>query len=406
MILRLRMQFVAISMILVSIILISILVFVHIASRNTLISTSESVLKRVIMESDLALEPEVYGHEVQMPFFTVSLFQQGSDYTAYVTGGTYDNLENTKTLQDIVTLCLQQEDTKGTIEAYNLRYLRQNTGFVHRIAFVDMSLEQAALSGLMRSYIQVGLVAMVGLLGVSWFLSAWAVRPVERAWRQQRQFLADASHELKTPLTVILSNAQLLDTLPMTNSGARWVDNIHYEAKEMKSLVEQMLTLARADQLETTPVLEEVSLWDVATDSVMLFEPVAFEAGKPLEEQLQSDVNVVGERDKLRQLIAILLDNAIKYGADGSPIVVTLTRTDRLAKLVVSNQGSVIPPAQLAHLFERFYRSDESRGEQTGFGLGLSIADTIATAHKATLRAESDATSTRFIFTIPLKRGG
>ena len=108
-------------------------------------------------------------------------------------------------------------------------------------------------------------------------------RPVERAWGQQRQFLSDASHELKTPLTVILSNAELLSALPLEERPARWTDNILSESRQMKRLVEEMLTLARADNMAQAPALGEVSLSDVAGDCALAFEPVAFEAGKPLE---------------------------------------------------------------------------------------------------------------------------
>ena len=103
-------------------------------------------------------------------------------------------------------------------------------------------------------------------------------------------------------------------------------------------------------------------------------------------------------------MISTLLDNAIKYGADSAPITLTLRKGEKQAVLTVSNTGTPIPPEHLPHMFERFYRADESRGEKSGFGLGLAIAKSIADEHKAVLRAESDTASTRFIFTIPLKR--
>ena len=172
----------------------------------------------------------------------------------------------------------------------------------------------------------------------------------------------------------------------------------------MRTLVEQMLTLARADNGVRPAVMEPLNLSDVATDCVLAFEPVAFETGKPLEEQITADVTVMGDADRLRQLISILLDNAVKYGAEGGHITLTLEKADRQARITVSNPGEPIPPEHLAHLFERFYRADASRGEKSGFGLGLAIADTIAREHKGVLKAESDAASTRFIFTMPLKK--
>ena len=119
---------------------------------------------------------------------------------------------------------------------------------------------------------------------------------------------------------------------------------------------------------------------------------------------LAEDAVVLGDEDKLRQLVSVLLDNAIKYGADGQPIAMSLEKTDRQVRLTVSNAGAPIPPEQLKRLFERFYRADDSRGEKSGFGLGLPIARTIAQEHKGTLKAESDGAGTRFIYTMALKK--
>ena len=115
-------------------------------------------------------------------------------------------------------------------------------------------------------------------------------------------------------------------------------------------------------------------------------------------------VTVPGDGDKLRRLVSILLDNAVKYGAEGGTITLALEKTERQARLTVSNPGEPIPAEQLSRLFERFYRADASRGEKSGFGLGLSIADTIAREHKGALRVESGRGETRFVFTMPLKR--
>ena len=300
--------------------------------------------------------------------------------------------------------CLTQKQEEGTLRTYNLRYLRQDNGLFQKIAFVDTSMQQATLQEMMSSHIQIAVAAFFLLLAISIALARWATAPVEKAWRQQRQFLSDASHELKTPLTVILSNAELLQAAPLSDKPARWSENIRMEAQQMKNLVEEMLTLTRADNMPHTAVLEEVSLSDIAADCALAFEPVAFEAGKPLDYHLAEDVTVLGDRDKLRQLVSVLLDNAIKYGQDGGTITLTLQKTDRHARLIVTNPGEPIPPEQLKRLFERFYRADASRGEKSGFGLGLPIANTIAAEHKGTLKAESDAASTRFLFTIPLKK--
>ena len=412
MIRKLRLKFVAICMALVTAILAAVFFSVYFSMARNISDLSRQVLYRVVQEESVGgsltrpdISINIGGDRVLLPYFTVNLWtSRRGGYTAQITGGTYANLENTDELTAILQDCLSQNRREGTIATYHLRYLRQDNGLYEKLAFVDMSMEQAVLRKTMGSYLFIALASLLLLLGVSILLSRWATRPVEKAWTQQRQFLSDASHELKTPLTVILSNAELLEQAQLSDKPARWTDNILSEAGRMRSLVEEMLTLARADNMVRTAVLTEVSLSDIAADCALAFEPVAFEAGKSLDYTLAENVTVLGDGEKLRQLISVLLDNAIKYGADGGTVTLSLEKTDRQAKLTVSNPGDPIPPEQLGHLFERFYRADDSRGEKSGFGLGLSIAQTIAAEHKGTLKAESDDISTRFLYTMPLKK--
>ena len=412
MIQKLRLKFVAICMALVTAILAVVFFSVYFSMAQNISDLSRQVLHRVVQEESVGgsmtrpdISINIGGDRVLLPYFTVNLWSsRRGGYTAQITGGTYANLEDTEELTAILQDCLSQDQREGTITAYHLRYLRQDNGLYEKLAFVDMSMEQAVLRKMMGSYLFIALASLLLLLGVSILLSHWATRPVEKAWKQQRQFLSDASHELKTPLTVILSNAELLEQAALPDKPARWTDNILSEAGRMRSLVEEMLTLARADNMVRTAILTEVSLSDIAADCALAFEPVAFEAGKFLDYTLAENVSVLGDTEKLRQLISVLLDNAIKYGADGGTITLSLQKTDRQAKLTVSNPGDPIPPEQLDHLFERFYRADASRGEKSGFGLGLPIAQTIAAEHKGALKAESDDVSTRFIYTMPLKK--
>lgn len=400
---KLRLKFVVICMALVTAVLAVVFLSVYVAMQRNIEDLSRQLLHRVVRQDNVS-RPEIAisldrDRVVYLPYFTVNLWGG----TAYVTGGTYDNLEDTEELSAILTDCLSQNRREGVIRDYQLRYLRQNNGLYEKLAFVDMSMEQAMLREMMGSYLVIGGAALLLLLGVAVLLSWWATRPVERAWRQQRQFLSDASHELKTPLTVILSNAEMLGSAALEERPSRWTDNIRSEARRMKSLVEQMLTLARAEDALPAAVFSRVSLSEAAEDCALAFEPVAFESGKTLEYRLAEEVYVPGDGEKLRQLISILLDNAVKYGASGGAVELSLQRTERQARLTVSNPGE-IPAEQLPRLFERFYRADASRGEQSGFGLGLSIAAGIAREHRGTLRAESEGGFTRFVFVMPLKR--
>ena len=226
MIQKLRLKFVAVCMAMVAAVLAVVLFAVFSAVKGNIEDLSCQVLRRVIQEPSRK-EPspdfgvDIGGDRLLLPYFTVNVWPGGGSYTAYVTGGTYANLEDTQELAAILQDCLNQSPPEGIIKTYHLRYLRQDNGLYWKLAFVDMSMEQAMLKEMMGSYLRIVSAAFLLLLGVSILLAWWTTRPVERAWRQQRQFLSDASHELKTPLTVILSNAELLNSLPMEERPAR-----------------------------------------------------------------------------------------------------------------------------------------------------------------------------------------
>ena len=201
MIRKLQVKFVAMCMVMVTAVLAVVFFSAYASAQQNIQIISREVLQRVLRESasnalsrpDIGLD--LGDRVVQLPYFTVEVWQRSSGtYSAYVTGGTYANLEDTEELTAIITDCLSQDRTEGTVDSYNLRYLRQDNGLYQKLAFVDMSMEQATLREMMGSYFQIGAASLLLLLGVSILLARWATRPVERAWRQQRQFLSDASH--------------------------------------------------------------------------------------------------------------------------------------------------------------------------------------------------------------------
>ena len=406
MIRKLRWQFVAACMGLIAAVLAIVFGCVWASAQNALEHSSHMALEQALSRRGGDLLPGFHqsggDDQVLLPYFTVQVWGT----TVYVTGGTYSGLEDTDALTAILTDCLAQEEDEGSLPGYALRYLRQDDGLYTQIAFVDISLETAALRQMMASYLRIGLLSLLLLAGASFLLSLRVTRPVERAWRQQRQFFSDASHELKTPLTVILSNAEMLETSDLPEQESRWRDNILSESRQMKTLVEEMLTLSRTEDAQRKPTVADVDLSDLSEDCALAFEPVAFEAGKPLSWDVTPALTVSGDGEKLRRLLSILLDNAAKYGAPGEGIVLSLRAERSQAVLSVSNGsgGHPIPPEELPRLFERFYRADASRGEQSGFGLGLPIAQAIAKEHHGALRAESDQQTTRFTFTLPLKK--
>ncbi len=397
MIKKLKWKFVCINMLTVSAVLLTIFLTIFLVNRESIRENSMTVLQRVITLDE---PPTVAngGAHVQIPYFTVRIFGG----TAYLAGGSYYEFESQQQLQDILNACLAQQKESGVLEEYGLRYLRSDSLFAEKIAFVDTSFETATLRNLSLTLLLMMLPALLILFALSFFLAGRAVRPVERAMQQQRQFLSDASHELKTPLTVILSNVDLLEEELPAGEGLRWLGNIEAESQKMRTLVEEMLTLERTETAQT-PVFSPLSLSELVMEEILRFEPLAFEADKPLQETLAEDLILSGSGEALHRMVSVLLDNAIRYGSAGEPILLTLRGENRKALLTVSNAAPPMTEEQLSHLFQRFYRADSSRGEQSGFGLGLPIAKAIARQHGGDLKAEYAGGRLSFTATLPLK---
>ncbi|MCI7660258.1 sensor histidine kinase [Flintibacter sp.] len=219
------------------------------------------------------------------------------------------------------------------------------------------------------------------------------------------QFVADASHELKTPLTVILANAGIVEGHPdeTVASQHKWISYIQEEAQRMKGLVEDMLFLAKHDDARQSAKTQVCNLSDLVTGCVLRFESVAFESGVELDSEIQPRLSIHGDLDCLERLVMILLDNAVKYAGEAGRVRLELQRRQERAVLTVTNTGQPIPPEHLDHLFQRFYRADGSRSrKEGGYGLGLAIAHTIVQFHRGQIEVKSDAQNgTCFTVTLP-----
>lgn len=278
----------------------------------------------------------------------------------------------------------------GLLGEKALCFLKSEDGT--RVALTDASAGQEMLVRLALSAAFIGSAALGLFFLVSLWLSRWAVRPVELAWQRQRRFVADASHELKTPLTVILSNAELLDgDGSLTNEkGIRRMGHIRAEALHMKKLVEDLLTLARSDSEEGGLVRSRVDLSFLVADAVLTMEPLAYDEGKRLTSEVEEGLFLMGDPRRLRELAGILLDNARKYAPSGGRIHVSLSKGERKGlSLTVFNEGEAIPREELEQIFLRFYRLDQARSSRDSYGLGLAIAQEIVRAHGGRIWAES-----------------
>jgi len=308
-------------------------------------------------------------------------------------------------LGQIVAGAMEGGKTEGVLSGWSLRYMMRGEDGSTKIAFLDVSSDISSIRSTIFLSILYCSLAIAAFIAVSLFLSGWALRPVEHAWRQQKRFVADASHELKTPLTVILANIGILKSKGSStiDEQAAWIENTEAEAKRMKVLVDDLLFLAKTDDAKTTAVYDKVNLSDVFLSTALALESLAFERDVGLDtDGIDPNVDVAGDVGQLRRLVGILLDNAIKYSAENSTITLTLARKQNKAILTVHNPGVSITPEDLEHLFERFYRADKSRSKE-GYGLGLSIARSIVKTHKGTISVESTSDKgTTFTVEIPL----
>ena len=399
MIRRLRWKVIGLNMGMVFCVLLAVFAAVYFSSRAVIARSVQQQLQQVLQTGsgyDLS-QPGQEG----VPCFVAEVYASG---TVRVSGNSYYDLTDKAALAEIVTAALAAESEEGVLPAHHLRYLRQEGLLSTRIAFTDSTLEQATLRSLLTGSLLIGLAALAVLFACSYVLSGAVTRPVDRAWQQQKQFLSDASHELKTPLTVILSSAELLEQSAAPEQK-QYVDNVRAESRRMKRLVEDMLTLSRVERGGEHLPDTTADLSDAAADAALRFEPVAYEAGHTLSYDIAPGLLVRGDSGKLEQAVAVLLDNAIKYAAPGTEVRLDAARQGKNACLWVENEGDPIPADKLPHIFDRFYRADASRTDGGSFGLGLPIARAIVEAHRGTLRCDSGGHTTRFTITLSCRQG-
>ena len=398
MIRRLRWKVIGLNMGMVCCVLLAVFAAVYGFSRAAITRSAQQQLE-LALQTGSGYDLSRPGEE-GLPCFVADVYASG---TVRVAGNSYYDLTDRDALAEIVTAALTAREDDGVLPDYHLRYLRQTGMLSTRIAFTDSTLEQATLRSLLTGSLLIGLAALAVLFLCSYLLSGTVTRPVGRAWIQQKQFLSDASHELKTPLTVILSSAELLEQSAAPEQR-QYLDNIRAESRRMKRLVEDMLTLSRMERGGGQLPDAEVDLSDLAADAALRFEPVAYEAGHTLSYDIAPGLLVRGDSQRLEQAVAVLLDNAIKYATPGTEIRLDAARQGKNACLWVENAGDPIPADKLSHIFDRFYRADESRTGGDSFGLGLPIAKAIVEAHHGAIRCESGGV-TRFTITIPCERG-
>jgi len=258
------------------------------------------------------------------------------------------------------------------------------------IVFQDSQRDRNLLAALVTGLSIAGIVCMILSIFGSLFMANKAMVPIRKSWQQQKNFLADASHEFRTPLAIIQTNLEIVRDSPEETvlSQEHWLNNIFEETLCMTKLVESLLFLARADSHQQLLTKDQFSLDQTIIIAAELFRPVAAVQGITLDLQVNVPIPYCGDEAKLRQVVGILLDNAIRHTLTGGKITINLEKSQQGILLSVTDTGEGINPDHLQNIFERFYQSDTSRSKG-GTGLGLSIAKWIVESHKGKISALS-----------------
>jgi len=280
---------------------------------------------------------------------------------------------------------------------HNYRFRVSETGSGYLLIGLEATSTRSSMLYVLFVTLAVGVVSFILIFSIIALCSKRAIRPIVEAYDKQKQFITDASHELKTPLTVISANAEILS---LSYGQNEWSDGITRQANTMRNLIGQMIQMAKMDENDTVLEIERFNLSDAIYDTAMSFEALAAHRALQLNIEIAPDINILGNEAAVRQVSAILMDNAIKYcDADGE-VSAVLSSTGKRggAMLTVTNSFAAIDTLDTEHLFDRFYRGNKARESSNSFGLGLSIAKSIMEQHKGTLDCrKKDGNQVQFI---------
>lgn len=282
---------------------------------------------------------------------------------------------------------------KVKIEGSSYGYLKEATNKGIKIVLMSREPQINALSSLLSSFLTIGSISLIGLLFISIYLTNRTIKPIKDSFEKQKQFIADASHELKTPLAIIRTNTSVIlsnkdDTV---NNQIKWINYINNQTERMAKLIDEMLSLAKLDTGKELIKFSTFDLSKLLNNILLTFEAVIFENKIELETNILNDVFLKGDKESIKKVCIILLDNAIKYTNKDGKIYVDLNLDKNKIRLKVRNTGEGIKKEDLNKIFERFYRVDTSRARETGgYGLGLSIAKSIVESHNGRIYAESN----------------
>lgn len=404
---KLRQRFIGAAMVSFSAVVLILLCIINLWNYNNVTRQQDDTLE-MLSRFDKEGKPPISPAEPNIP----GPFKQFSPEVRYMmrffvvycdTNGdvfkiNQDNIASVSKEEAIAFVRHVQEDdrTSGYYEGY--RYLVNETNHGTTFYFLNSERELQATKSLL---LFTGLVAICCLFAVFVLVYAFsrrAIAPYIRNIEMQKQFITDAGHELKTPLTAISTSA---DVLAMELENNEWVQNIQSQSNRMSKLIADLVTLSRLDEERPFLEMKEFSLSEAIWEISEPFLTLAEATGKEYVQHIEDDINFIGDKNAIQQMVSILLDNANKYCDSSGKIRLDVSKKRRKIEISVYNTCHISTSENINRFFDRFYRSETSRNDRNSYGIGLSIAKSIAENHNGTIRAESvDNSAIWFIVTL------
>ena len=418
----LRRKFISIAMLSTSLVLFVIIASINVANYISMNSTLDVRLELIAdnggrfpdfiqapapSDADIpddTIEPSrKHGIDKETPFdtryFSVLLYDNGT--VSIIDTGKIASV-TTEQASEYATSLFEAGKTKGFVDQYKyicVTTTDSNENNMILYVFLNCSRELMTIKNYAFASIGISLIGLLIVFLLVCFFSKVVTKPMAESYEKQKRFITDASHEIKTPLTIIDANTEILE---MTHGENEWTESIRKQIGRLTSLTEKLVFLSRMDEENSKLEMEVFNISDAITDTAMPFKAVAAAKGKTLEINVLSDISYCGNETTIRQIVSLLLDNAVKYSSENSLIKVDFCVSGKSKVLTVWNSVDKIEQGKLDYLFERFYRIDKSRNSKTGgFGIGLSVVQAIVAAHKGKISAKSeDGKSITFVITL------
>ncbi len=409
---RLRKKFIAAAIVAVFLVLLVLIGSINLLNYRSLVSDADGTLqilaenkgsfpRQMFREQDRPSEPQTPPNEGNNNPFgerrgdSRELAYQSRYFTAlFSADGSLSriNLDNLASLSEEDAAALAGRvyavgREKGFADEY--RYRRAACDGETLLVFLNCQRELATFRDFLTASIGISLGGTLAVFLLLLLFSGRIVRPIAESYEKQKRFITDAGHELKTPITIIRADADVLES--ELDEANEWISDIRRQTGRLAELTEDLIYLSKMEEEKPALQMQELSLSELVDETAQSFQSLALSKGKRFSASVAPELQVKGDEKALGKLVSILLDNAMKYSTEGGTVELTLEKTGKNARLIVRNSTPPMEKGSADRLFERFAREDRSRNSASGgFGLGLAIAKAVTEAHKGTIRAESE----------------